>query len=724
MSSEKITVSLSRLALAKAIKTPDDTDEGEPWFNSIIFHQSHVTQDMIDAMVRGPQQQQHGRRHHRPQQQHQQQQQQQARQQRPSHHPQQQRQSQLLPPQRPSTSLEPRTRQTLPKDHPHRRSTPLQTFHNHRSSEMLGSSSRGKRIDDLPPRPSTASALRTMTKPRYASDDDEDDDEDEKDNESDNDSDSSEDMPLHHTLQASSPKPPATTPMHNPDTTMAMAAAKRASSSTTPSPASTPSLTPAVPKKKIVPVASDDESDEDDHESDESDDDDGTPEKPKEQPLADENDAHTKARRMSTLRQLERGPSVHKRSRSLGAMDKIYTADVALENGLVMNDAVSQASQEMENIAEWHQTVMAAMDNASENQETTKTTEKVDASGTMTTTTTTTTTPSTGSTLSSVGSTSSPSRPGSRTRRNTLGQMDMMYYAQQQQLQYLQQQQMAQIQQYHQVAWQQQQQQLFAAQQQAYMQAAAWQQQQQQFAPYQPQQLQQLQQLQQQPQPKASRSSNRLSAMDLLNQFEKEKTAKLPPRLQPKKIDPSKAHIDGLLGNVKDNGAYNISFQTQQRQIKERADRMARHGYYPQQSSSSAQYGGPMPIASTSMPRNLYASSSSHTMQSYPSQQQQLQQQYRRSQMPMSSSSNSSTSLTPPPQQHATMVRSESSPNHLSNMSSSSSPAYNMQRQSMYLEPTMAASTSNMRTMSPSPSKQPPRPASSMMLRTQSAIDL
>lgn len=52
MSLEDVSVSLSRLALAKAIKTPDtDEIEAEPWSKSVIFHQSHITDDMKNSIM-------------------------------------------------------------------------------------------------------------------------------------------------------------------------------------------------------------------------------------------------------------------------------------------------------------------------------------------------------------------------------------------------------------------------------------------------------------------------------------------------------------------------------------------------------------------------------------------------------------------------------------------------------------------------------------------------
>lgn len=48
---DNVTVSLSRLALAKAIKTPDDDDkDAEPWTKSIIFYQSHIPQSMRETV--------------------------------------------------------------------------------------------------------------------------------------------------------------------------------------------------------------------------------------------------------------------------------------------------------------------------------------------------------------------------------------------------------------------------------------------------------------------------------------------------------------------------------------------------------------------------------------------------------------------------------------------------------------------------------------------------
>lgn len=78
MSVDEVTVSLSRLALAKAIKTPDaGEEEAEPWSKSIIFHQAHIDANMRNSLQNPQQQQQNRRKQPSKRPQHQQQQQQQ-----------------------------------------------------------------------------------------------------------------------------------------------------------------------------------------------------------------------------------------------------------------------------------------------------------------------------------------------------------------------------------------------------------------------------------------------------------------------------------------------------------------------------------------------------------------------------------------------------------------------------------------------------------------------
>ncbi|SAL99529.1 hypothetical protein [Absidia glauca] len=63
---KNVPVRLSRLLLAKAIKTPDpDENDAEPWMKSIIFHQSHITPDMRTALFHPRRQAYHKRDHRR-----------------------------------------------------------------------------------------------------------------------------------------------------------------------------------------------------------------------------------------------------------------------------------------------------------------------------------------------------------------------------------------------------------------------------------------------------------------------------------------------------------------------------------------------------------------------------------------------------------------------------------------------------------------------------------
>lgn len=65
LNTDNVTVSLSRLALAKAIKTPDEGEtEAEPWTKSVIFHQSHVSDSMRQSML-FPNQPRSRQQHHR-----------------------------------------------------------------------------------------------------------------------------------------------------------------------------------------------------------------------------------------------------------------------------------------------------------------------------------------------------------------------------------------------------------------------------------------------------------------------------------------------------------------------------------------------------------------------------------------------------------------------------------------------------------------------------------
>jgi hypothetical protein len=70
MSLDNVTVNMSRLALARAIKTPDgDDSDSDPWDKSVIFHQSHIPQAIEQHKNQKRAQSSHNQRHsHQPRQ--------------------------------------------------------------------------------------------------------------------------------------------------------------------------------------------------------------------------------------------------------------------------------------------------------------------------------------------------------------------------------------------------------------------------------------------------------------------------------------------------------------------------------------------------------------------------------------------------------------------------------------------------------------------------------
>lgn len=241
------------------------------------------------------------------------------------------------------------------------------------------------------------------------------------------------------------------------------------------------------------------------------------------------------ARRMSTLRQLERGPSVHKRSRSYGDLNLMQEQAVAAETaaavgigGAVAHNPYADVDVTLEPtgksgaIERWRQDISG------------------DAFG---------------SRPSSSQSFDEDSSAGAyqRRRRSTMGEMDMMYYHMQQQQQFQQQQQ--------QMQWQMQQQQAAQmAQIQQYQQAAMMSQPTLVATPPPP------------PPPMAGQSAaarnpNRksVSAMDVLTQIEREK-AESPLKPKPKpKLNPTHADLGvGLLGRMPAKNTHSMSFQQMQ----------------------------------------------------------------------------------------------------------------------------------------------------------------
>ncbi|KAI9024352.1 hypothetical protein CLU79DRAFT_746707 [Phycomyces nitens] len=277
------------------------------------------------------------------------------------------------------------------------------------------------------------------------------------------------------------------------------------------------------------------------------------------------------ARRMSTLRQLVRGPSLHNRSRSTGDMGLLAQEATALElplNNLTLGE---------EPIEQWRKTVLDAVDGG-----TPPAINDQSSSGSN---------PTIGddSLLAAAPyltsfDTEGRISPGlvqaqAKGRRATLSDMDLMYHHQQQQQAVQQQQAIAAAQQqmHMQMQMQQAQQMQQMAQFQQYQQAlqvaAAMQQQQQlQLRPYPPGQTR-------------NKAANRLSVsgMDLLIQREHDKAELLR---KPKRINPSTVQVEGMLAKLPEQGIHNINFQNPNIRIATPPPRVPMNDY----NASSQQY--------------------------------------------------------------------------------------------------------------------------------------
>lgn len=254
------------------------------------------------------------------------------------------------------------------------------------------------------------------------------------------------------------------------------------------------------------------------------------------------------ARRMSTLRQLERGPSAHRRTRSTGDVKNQLTQP---ETSVTAAAGTGEEPANMGSIEHWRMTVMEAEDMISTGTPpssesfTTPLTEDDDDSDDLVEE----------SVVRAPIHTPTPTTPtGGRDRRSTVGEMDMFYFQQQQQqmaynMQLQQAMQMQQAQQYAQI------QQYQAMQQQQYHSMSA-------------------------ADNNTRKNNNRksVSAMDLMIQLEQEKAASR--KTYKKKLpDPSKASLaDGLLGKVPDPGQHQLNFQQQihQQQMKANRKQMSR----------------------------------------------------------------------------------------------------------------------------------------------------
>ncbi|KAG0168675.1 hypothetical protein DFQ28_004337 [Apophysomyces sp. BC1034] len=506
MSTDNITCSLSRLALAKAIKTPDNGEEdSEPWNKSIIFHQSHIPQRMRES-IQNPQMYRHQqkRRHPQPQ---------------PNNrYQQQQRHRNYL-------SDEPRSSVRLGNQKPRS---------NHSARSSLSSQ---EQLAQIQPPVVVNPAGKTR---RYIPSDDEEDEEDGSGSDS-----------------SSEASEPTTTPV--PARSEPIRSEPIRPPSVRPQPAQPQPVQPLIKKteSRHIPQPSDDEDDDDDDDDEQEEDEEDDASRKSVQPSSSAQFTdfdHMNARRLSTLRQLERGPSLRQRSRSTSDMNNAIRSNPE-ETTQFLNGPVAD-----EPIEQWRKTVLEAAD--------AKSTPSSESNGSNHA-------PLTDSEETSFGHQIIPSdeydlpsapsaslQPGQplQNRRLTMSDMDIMYYQlqqqQQMQMQYQQAQQMAQIQQSQQMAQIQQSQQM--AQIQQYQQAMQVAMQQQPVLRAQPLPTQQR---------KANSNANRMSmsGMDMLLQREQEKAELLR---KPKRVNPSNAQVEGLLAKLPEQGLHNISFQQMQAGIK------------------------------------------------------------------------------------------------------------------------------------------------------------
>ncbi|CEG84338.1 hypothetical protein RMATCC62417_18156 [Rhizopus microsporus] len=471
MSLEDVSVSLSRLALAKAIKTPDtDEIEAEPWSKSVIFHQSHITDDMKNSIM-NPQSIKKGRKYM----------------------PKQPKPSPQYPQQ-----LYPQQQQLQQQPYPQQHHLPA-PMNRTRSSDRPQSSSSSSISSNNKSSVIMHSAI-TKNNRRFVPSDDEEEEEEEDEEESESEGEEQEPKTVIN-RQPQTPKPD----MKPLSTTSTSTGAPKLDINIPPPEIvignSNNKEKGKVPKRTIQPSDDEDSEEEEEEEQDDDEEEEEEEEEKVEKVEHKEHEQHMYERRMSTLKQLERGPSVHRRARSTG--------DVIQE--------VQQQQQQQHPIEQWRMSVL-----------------DVDTPGS----TVSSTTPSDDLIEEPVFRISTPS---SANYPRSVSEMDMYntYLQQQQQMAYnMQMQHMMQMAQAQQMAQ--------MAQFQQYQQAM---------------QLQQQQQQQQQQQKQKNRKS--VSAMDLMMQLEEEKAATRKNRK--KIPDPSKANFaDGFLSKLPEQGTHNINFQQMQ----------------------------------------------------------------------------------------------------------------------------------------------------------------
>ncbi|KAI9246870.1 hypothetical protein BDA99DRAFT_609406 [Phascolomyces articulosus] len=621
---DNVTVSLSRLALAKAIKTPDDEESNkEPWTKSIIFHQSHVSDSMRQSMLfpnqpRQRQQRMHGQQRphsqmlqHHPQGQHPQQRPmsqfpQQRRRSRSSSHmldqhmehqphpqqlqqhhhqqyPQQQQQHQQYPQQRQSRATSPSPQHMLNNNRPSSSYEMYRQSSSDRSGSQGSSSHRQTPTSQERATPSQGRRNKAVA----ISDEDE-----EEEGITSDDDDESQPTPMPrksasfqilNSQATSTPALSSNAPLSRPKSTLQLpsdddddeeseedvlsdeededvAAAAKHGKAQQQSVLKEKNNSRRKLHDKLRHSDSEDSQDhDDDEEDDESDHEDRIIEQRQQQNFANMarrpsstllDDDALKARRMSTLRQLERGPSMHKRSRSQGDLNLM--AEQAQVQAVMMEQQQNPYAEAVGGksgaIERWRLGVTDGTPNSS------RPTSIQDSSSSGA---------SPASNIDGVVDGENDQRDSfmpegfRRERRSTIGEMDMMYYhmqqQQQQQMQWqmqqaAQMQQMAQIQQYQQAAMMMQQQQQMMAIPTPVPMASS-------------------------PTPRTAPNQNpnrkSVSAMDLLTQLEKEKDeAKFKPYNPKTRVTaPNGAKIDsGLLGRLPKNKSHNLSFQQLEQQ--------------------------------------------------------------------------------------------------------------------------------------------------------------
>ncbi|KAI8882827.1 hypothetical protein K501DRAFT_333758 [Backusella circina FSU 941] len=488
MSTDDVTVSLSRLALAKAIKTPDaGEDDAEPWSRSIIFHQAHIDPQMRFSIEHPQQQQQHQQNRRRgpnkkaPHGRH------------SNVHLQQQQEAkiQVTPPMHRARSDE---------MYKHKQPTTERLSSHSASSSSAGHSS-----------PSSTKLTNSKPTRHFVPSDDE---EEEDDEESEEEEEEEEEKKV--------VKEKSKDYTENVKSNYEIVA-----------PTETKKDKGKAPNRLPQPSDDEEEEEDEDNSSDSSDDD--------KDALSPPEDEQLYARRMSTLRRLERGSSEHRRARSLGDMNHMIVPSPPVETKTLN----LPPPQEMGTIEEWRKTVMEEAEGTTSSTPVSNPSSLPDESGDQTTEEPVVPTPNTQGIKA-------------QNRRSMLSDMDMYYYQQQQQqqmaFQNMQMQQAMQLQQAQQMAQIQQYQQMI--------------------------QMQQMQQQQLMPNYNDTRKNRKsMSAMDLMIQLEEEKAASRKTNKK-KPLDPSKANLDeGLLSTVPQQGLHNISFQGQSKATKKAIQRASKSDY-------------------------------------------------------------------------------------------------------------------------------------------------